>query len=41
MPADHILTYALAMRGGVEAALGRMLPGQPCEDRMLLVTAGT
>ncbi|WP_322964813.1 glycosyltransferase [Sphingomonas fuzhouensis] len=27
MPADHILTYALAMRGGVEAALGRMLPG--------------
>lgn len=27
MPADHILTYAQTMSGGVEAALGRMLGG--------------
>ncbi len=40
MPADHILTYALAMRGGVEAALGRMLPGWLNRGRRVTLILG-
>ncbi len=40
MPADHILTYALAMRGGVEAALGRMLQGWLDQGRRVTLVLG-
>jgi glycosyltransferase involved in cell wall biosynthesis len=40
MPADHILTYALAMRGGVEAALGRMLQGWLDRGRRVTLILG-
>ncbi|WP_294233055.1 glycosyltransferase [uncultured Sphingomonas sp.] len=40
MPADHILTYALAMRGGVEAALGRMLRGWLDRGRRVTLVLG-
>ncbi|MET4896873.1 glycosyltransferase [Sphingomonadaceae bacterium jetA1] len=40
MPADHILTYALAMRGGVEAALGRMLGGWIAQGRRVSLILG-
>ena len=40
MPADHILTYALAMRGGVEAALGRMFQGWLDRGRRVTLVLG-
>ncbi|MEK9210551.1 glycosyltransferase [Sphingomonas sp. 2378] len=40
MPADHILTYALAMRGGVEAALARMLQGWTRQGRRVTLVLG-
>lgn len=40
MPADHILTYALAMRGGVEAALARMLQGWLDHGRRVTLVLG-
>ncbi len=40
MPADHILTYALAMRGGAEAALARMLQGWLRHGRRVTLVLG-
>ncbi|MGE7205035.1 glycosyltransferase [Sphingomonas sp. NPDC019816] len=40
MPADHILTYALTMSGGVEAALGRMLRGWVDQGRRVTLVLG-